>query len=97
MTDSTGQKTRQRLRALVQAEDGFELAQKDLEIRGPGEFTGQKQWGIPDLGMEALKDLALVARVRSEAKEILEQDPSLKKYPLLKERLKSFSERVHRE
>ncbi|OHA62118.1 MAG: ATP-dependent DNA helicase RecG [Candidatus Wildermuthbacteria bacterium GWA2_46_15] len=97
LTDSPARKTQQRLKAMVKAEDGFELAQKDLEIRGPGEFSGKKQWGLPDLAMESLKDLVLVAKCKTAAKEILEQDFSLKKYPLLKERLERFKEKIHLE
>ncbi|MBU3942830.1 ATP-dependent DNA helicase RecG, partial [Patescibacteria group bacterium] len=48
-TDSYTPKTCQRLKALITSEDGFSLAEKDLEIRGPGDFVGTKQWGIPDL------------------------------------------------
>ncbi|MDP2926691.1 MAG: ATP-dependent DNA helicase RecG [bacterium] len=97
LTDSPARKTQQRLKAMVKAEDGFELAQKDLEIRGPGEFSGRKQWGLPDLGMESLKDLVLVAKCKTAVKEILEQDFSLKKYPLLRERLERFKEKIHLE
>ena len=94
-TDSSSQKTRQRLEAILKSEDGFELAEKDLEIRGPGEFGGKKQWGIPDLAMTSLKDLALVEKVKQSAKAILEKDPHLKQQPLLKQGLKKFQEKVH--
>ncbi|MDP2820708.1 MAG: hypothetical protein Q8O39_00695 [bacterium] len=84
-----------RLRALVETNNGFELAEKDLAIRGPGELFGFKQWGIPDLAMASLKNISLVEKTREAAKEILEKDPELKKYPLLKERLKEFKETIH--
>ena len=96
-TDSPAKKTRQRLKALIDCENGFELAEKDLKIRGPGDFTGTRQWGIPDLAMSALKDIFLVEKTRQSAKEILIEDPKLKKYPLLQERLKKFRERIHLE
>ena len=96
-TESPAKRTRQRLQAIVRAESGFELAQKDLEIRGPGSLSGVKQWGIPDLAMENLKNLPLVEKTREAAKEILNEDPNLKKYPSLKERLKNFKERIHLE
>jgi len=86
-----------RLRALVSCENGFELAEKDLAIRGPGDFEGKRQWGIPDLAMASLKDISLVEKTRVQAKEILAEDPQLKKYPLLRERLKEFSQRIHLE
>jgi len=97
LTDSPGQRTRQRLKAILKAEDGFELSQKDLDIRGPGEFSGKRQWGIPDLAMDSLKDFALVEKVKASAKEILEKGPSLKKYPLLREKLEEFERKIHLE
>lgn len=96
-TDSPAKRTRQRLRALLKAEDGFELSQRDLEIRGPGAINGIRQWGIPDLVMSSLKDIFLVEKTRQAAKEILEKDPELKKYPLLRARLEEFGKRVHLE
>jgi ATP-dependent DNA helicase RecG len=86
-----------RLRALLSTDNGFELAEKDLEIRGPGEIFGIRQWGIPDLAMASLKDISLVEETRNAAKELLEKDPELKKHPLLAEQLKEFKERVHLE
>ncbi len=96
-TDSPARKTRQRLEAIVKTENGFELAQKDLEIRGPGSLSGVKQWGIPDLAMENLKNLPLVEKTRQAAQELLAEDPDLKKYSPLKERLKKFKKRIHLE
>ncbi len=96
-TEFPGKLTNQRLRAITVCENGFELAEKDLQIRGPGDFSGQRQWGIPDFAMNSLKDISLVEETRQAAKEILEEDPELKKYPLLRERLKEFRERIHLE
>lgn len=96
-TDSPAKKTHQRLRALLDSENGFALAEKDLEIRGPGSFSGTRQWGIPDLAMASLKDIFLVEKARNSAKEILEEDPELKKYPLLKKKLEELRARIHLE
>ncbi|MBU0476822.1 ATP-dependent DNA helicase RecG [Patescibacteria group bacterium] len=96
-TDSPAQKTRQRLKALISCENGFELAEKDLAIRGPGDFKGTRQWGIPDLAMASLKDISLVEKTRQSVKELIEEDPGLKKYPALREKLKQFQERIHLE
>jgi len=96
-TDSPAKKTRLRLEALITCENGFELAERDLKIRGPGDFFGTRQWGIPDLAMSALKDIFLVERTRNAAKEILMEGPELKKYPLLREKLKRFEEKIHLE
>ena len=96
-TDKTGFIYNRRLKALISCENGFELAEKDLDIRGPGDFVGLRQWGIPDVTMESLKNMTLVQSAREEAKEILEEDPELKKYPLLLERVKEFRKKVHLE
>lgn len=96
-TDSPAKKTRQRLAALIKSEDGFALAEKDLEIRGPGDFKGTKQWGIPDLMMNSLKDIKLVEKTRQTAKEFLQKDPYLKKHPPLAEKLSQFRHRIHLE
>ncbi len=96
-TDSPSKKTRQRLRAIISCEDGFVLAEKDLEIRGPGDFSGTRQWGIPDLMMSSLTDFSLVEKTRESAKKILLEDPQLKKYPALRDKLGRFRERIHLE
>ena len=96
-TDSPAKKTHQRLKALISSEDGFALAEKDLEIRGPGDFAGTRQWGIPDLMMNSLRDVRLVEKTRETAKEILQEDPQLKKYPQLLAKLGRFRERIHLE
>ncbi len=96
-TDSPAKKTAQRLKALISCENGFELAEKDLKIRGPGNLFGQKQWGMPDLAMKALTNISLVEKARQSAKETLEKDPQLKNYPLLQEKLKKFKEKIHLE
>jgi len=86
-----------RLKSMVASQDGFELAEKDLRLRGPGDLTGQRQWGIPDFVMASLKDIELVEKTRNAAKEILEKDPELKKYPLLKKEAEGLRQRVHLE
>lgn len=97
-TENPGIITNRRLRAFASIESGFVLAEKDLQIRGPGDFIGKRQWGLPDLTMSAsLSDLSLVQQARQAAKEILIQDPVLKAYPLLREQLKGFKEKVHLE
>jgi ATP-dependent DNA helicase RecG len=86
---------RKRLKALVESNNGFELAEKDLEIRGPGSLYGTQQWGVPDMAMQGLTNIFLVEKTRAAAKEILEKDPILKEYPALLERLKIFEKRIH--
>ena len=79
---------RQRLDIIESIEDGFRLAEEDLKMRGPGEFFGTRQSGVPDLRMAKISDVGLLERVRKEAIELFERDPGLKKpehKPLLKE------------
>ncbi|MFH1967861.1 MAG: ATP-dependent DNA helicase RecG, partial [bacterium] len=61
-TTSPDQLNRRRLKALVGSNNGFELAQKDLEIRGPGSLYGTQQWGIPDMAMQGLSNIFLVEK-----------------------------------
>ena len=96
-TTSANQLTKQRLKALVQAANGFELSEKDLEIRGPGQFSGKRQWGLPDLAMSSLKNLPLVEKTKTIAKSILEKDFTLKNRPILLARLNDFKKRIHLE
>jgi len=73
-----------RLKALASAENGFALAEEDLKLRGSGELAGGKQWGISDIGMEAIKNLRMVEAARIEARELIEIDPELDDHPELK-------------
>ena len=87
--DSKTQKTVDRLKAFKNSSNGFELAEFDLKLRGPGELSGNKQWGISDIGMEALRNLKMVEAARAEAEYLLTQDESLSQYPLLITKLTS--------
>lgn len=86
-----------RLDAMLKFDSGFELAEKDLEIRGPGEVFGSAQWGAPDLAMASLADVFLVEKSRNAAKGILQRDPDLSRHPQLAARIKHFRERAHLE
>ncbi|MEK7227570.1 MAG: ATP-dependent DNA helicase RecG [Patescibacteria group bacterium] len=65
-------KTVERLKALKTAKNGFELAEFDLKQRGAGVLTGTKQWGLSDLGMEAVKNIKMVEAARLEARKLIE-------------------------
>lgn len=95
--NSRSKKVKERLSAILKAKNGFELAQKDLEIRGPGQFLGEQQWGIPDLAMEKIKDIKLVEKTRKSAYMILEEDFSLEKYPYLLKMTKGLEKNIHLE
>lgn len=94
-TESATEKTRERLRALQNAKNGFELAEYDLMSRGPGELYGKNQWGMSDVGMEALKNIKMVEAARFEAQNLINQDHELKKYPLLKQRVEEIRQKIH--
>jgi ATP-dependent DNA helicase RecG len=96
-TNSTSIKTKKRLYALLTSKDGFELAEKDLEIRGPGDFLGKRQWGSADFTMDALKDIDMIEKTREAAKSLLEKDSLLKTHPVLKRRVDSLKEKLHLE
>ncbi|MDZ4226452.1 MAG: ATP-dependent DNA helicase RecG, partial [Patescibacteria group bacterium] len=93
--ETRGEKTIERLKALTKAKNGFELAEMDLMQRGPGELSGRQQWGISDIGMEALKNLKLVEAARAEALALVEKDKELTKHPLLKEALATRAQVTH--
>ncbi len=84
-----------RLRALARAKNGFELAELDLKIRGPGELYGRSQSGLSDLGMEALKNLKMVEAARIEAERIAREDPALVMHPMLRDAIASRRDRLH--
>ncbi len=86
-----------RLESLIDAKNGFELAEKDLQMRGPGQFLGDKQTGLPDVAMDALQDILLVKATRDSAKAILSNDPELGNHPALLERFKDFQTAIHLE
>jgi len=79
MSGSSAKQTRDRLKALVEHNNGFKLAQIDLATRGPGQFFGLQQSGIPDLAMSSLKDLKLLAQIQKEAQRLVSIDSSLQK------------------
>ncbi len=95
-TESYGETTRTRLSALVNAKNGFELAEQDMLARGIGTLMDGKQWGISDLAMEAIKNPKLVEVARDEAKELLDNDEKLENFPELEEIIKKRQD-VHME
>ncbi len=96
-TDSSAKTTYSRLESLVKAKSGFELAEMDLVLRGPGQFLGQSQTGIPDLAMKAAQNPEMVKEARESAEEILNSDPELNNHLLLKKHLEQFEKDVHLE
>ncbi|MBI3632735.1 MAG: ATP-dependent DNA helicase RecG [Candidatus Vogelbacteria bacterium] len=94
-SDSQSEKTMDRLSALKTAKNGFELAELDLQLRGIGELSGSKQWGISDIGMEAIKNLKMVEAARNEVVEILKIDPALTNHQPILEKLNTRPKPTH--
>ena len=84
----------ERLAVMAQTNDGFELAEKDLELRGPGQFLGTRQSGFSDLRMANLMDVRLIEKARLHAQNLFNEDPQLEnpENQPLKNMLKRFWE-----
>ncbi|MET0059877.1 MULTISPECIES: ATP-dependent DNA helicase RecG [Dehalococcoides] len=67
----------ERLSIIESTQDGFKLAEEDLRLRGPGEFFGTRQSGLPDLRMASISDVGLLEQARREATRLFESDPEL--------------------
>lgn len=87
----------QRLEALEKSQSGFDIAEADLALRGPGSFFGTRQSGLPDIAMENLTNMKLISLARAEAEALLENDPKLAQHPLIRAALTRFTDQVHME
>jgi ATP-dependent DNA helicase RecG len=90
--DTPDEAENERLTAMVETSNGFVLAQRDLEQRGPGEFLGTRQSGYSELRLANLTDIHLIEKARHHAQSIFETDPDLKspELQLLAQSLKRF-------
>jgi ATP-dependent DNA helicase RecG len=79
LSDSEGDDARERLEAVTATENGFELAEEDLRLRGPGEFWGTRQSGLPELRVAQLGDLPTIQLARQAARELVAADPELER------------------
>ena len=95
LSDAKNRASLDRLKYITKAKNGFELAEFDLAMRGSGELGGRKQWGITDIGMEAIKNIKMVEAARHEAEEIIKHDPEMTQYPLLKKHIHNTDEAIH--
>ena len=82
----------ERMKAMTKYDSGFKLSEIDLKLRGPGDFMGKRQWGIPDFVMSSLNNLEIIREARSASEEV---------FPVtnekLKRRLEAFEEKLHLE
>ena len=75
--DSENDTENERLKVMVETNDGFILAEKDLEQRGPGDFLGTRQSGFTDLRLASLTDVRLIEKAREAAEMVFAEDPEL--------------------
>jgi len=78
VSDAPNAHADERLVAMEQSQDGFYLAEKDLDLRGPGDFLGTRQSGLAGLQMAKLSDVKTIEKARQEARLLFERDPDLK-------------------
>ncbi|MEK9147190.1 MAG: ATP-dependent DNA helicase RecG [Patescibacteria group bacterium] len=88
-TDSAAQNSLRRLKSMEKVHVGFELAEIDLKMRGPGEIFGLSQSGFTQLKIADLSDEVLISKAQNEAKNLAQEDPDLKKYPNLAQKIKT--------
>ena len=93
VSDNKGEENKQRLKVMSSTSDGFAIAEEDLKLRGPGDFFGSRQHGLPSLRVADLScDLSLLHETQSAAEQLLAADPALKNHPLLKARVELLFE-----
>ena len=78
VSDHKGEENRRRLHTMVTMHNGFDVAQEDLKLRGPGDFFGRRQHGLPDLRIaDLLTDMKTLESARKAAEQLLKEDPAL--------------------
>lgn len=91
VSDNKNDETRQRLRAMKKTADGFKIAEEDLRLRGPGDFFGLRQHGLPGLRVADIGcDTRLLTEAQTAAEELLAHDPSLARHPDTAERVQKL-------
>ena len=82
ISDNRNEETRRRLKVMTQTGDGFKIAEEDLRLRGPGDFFGRRQHGLPALKVADLScDMALLKEAQGAAEDLLKRDPELRDHP----------------
>ena len=91
ISDNRNEETRERLKVMTKTADGFKIAEEDLRLRGPGDFFGVRQHGLPGLKIADLGcDTNLLQEAQQAALSLLEADPELTKHPATAERVQAL-------
>ena len=93
VSDNSSEESRARLKVMTRTNDGFQIAEEDLRLRGPGDFFGQRQHGLPALKAADLTcDMALLKEAQTAALELLRRDPALESCPETARRVEAMFE-----
>jgi ATP-dependent DNA helicase RecG len=95
--EGKSEKSVERIKRFISAKNGFELAELDLASRGAGDLLGAKQWGITDIGMEAIQNAKLVEKAQQLARALIATDPFLNSHPELQEYVSQYDRAPHLE
>ncbi len=88
LSDNRNPETKERLKVMTETADGFRIAEEDLRLRGPGDFFGQRQHGLPAMRSADLScDMPLLQEAQTAAEELLRQDPGLVQHPTMREKV----------
>ncbi|MEK7606870.1 MAG: ATP-dependent DNA helicase RecG [Patescibacteria group bacterium] len=90
MADTPTESAKRRLKAFLNCDNGFELAEQDLALRGPGEIWGTSQSGFPEFQIASLDDVDILKMAKEEATRLSDVDPELREHPMVKERFQEF-------
>ena len=95
LSDTDNPETKERLRVLCSTNDGFRIAEEDLKQRGPGDFFGERQHGLPELKVaDFAADTRLLQKTQQAAEELLARDPRLEALPVLARRVEKMMEKM---
>ena len=95
---ANGKNTKERMKIMCQTNDGFKISAKDMELRGPGEFFGTRQHGLPELKIANLfTDMKVLSAAQSSAATVLKDDPTLSREEnkYLKEHIARFLKKTY--
>ena len=93
ISDNTGEENKRRLAVMTKTNNGFEIAEEDLKLRGPGDFFGSRQHGLPSLRVADLAcDMELMHEARASAEQLIAADPDLAAHPALRGRISELFE-----